>query len=131
MRACGIISRVITRQRAAFVFIFITVLLDMVAFGVIIPVFPQLILQLQGGDMAGAAAIFGIFGTAFAVMQFIFAPVQGALADRYGRRPVILLSNLGLGVDFIVMALHRTAHLRRDGCVLQHFRRICRGRDAA
>ena len=101
-------SGVITRQRAAFVFIFITVLLDMIAFGVIIPVFPQLILQLQGGDMAGAAAIFGIFGTAFAVMQFIFSPVQGALADRYGRRPVILLSNLGLGVDFIVMALAPT-----------------------
>src|SRR5437870_6235459 len=98
----------LNRQKAAFVFIFITVLLDMVAFGVIIPVFPQLILQLQGGDMAGAAAVFGIFGTAFAVTQFIFAPIQGALADRYGRRPVILLSNVGLGVDFIVMALAPT-----------------------
>src|SRR6185503_1669409 len=69
-------ATVITRQKAAFVFIFITVLLDMVSFGMIIPVFPQLILQLQGGDMAGAAAIFGIFGTAFAVMQFFFSPVQ-------------------------------------------------------
>src|SRR5207247_1502393 len=94
-----------TRSRAAFIFIFITVLLDMVSFGVIIPVFPQLILRLQGGDMAGAAAIFGILGTAFAVMQVIFAPVQGALSDRYGRRPVILLSNLGLGVDYVVMAV--------------------------
>ena len=100
--------RVITRARAAFVFIFITVLLDMVSFGIIIPVFPQLILKLQGGDMAGAAAIFGIFGTAFAVMQFIFSPVQGALSDRFGRRPVILLSNLGLGLDYIVMALAPT-----------------------
>jgi MFS transporter, DHA1 family, tetracycline resistance protein len=98
----------LNRQRAAFVFIFITVLLDMVSFGVIIPVFPQLILKLQGGDMAGAAAIFGIFGTAFAVMQFIFSPVQGALADRFGRRPVILLSNLGLGLDYIVMAVAPT-----------------------
>ena len=97
-----------TRSRAAFIFIFITVLLDMVSFGVIIPVFPQLILQLQGGDMAGAAAIFGILGTAFAVMQVIFAPVQGALSDRYGRRPVILLSNLGLGVDYVVMAVAPT-----------------------
>src|SRR5213083_3130012 len=86
----------LNRQKAAFIFIFITVLLDMVSFGVIIPVFPQLILRLQGGDMAGAAAIFGILGTAFAVMQVIFAPVQGALSDRYGRRPVILLSNLAL-----------------------------------
>jgi len=100
--------RVITRTRAAFVFIFITVLLDMISFGVIIPVFPQLILKLQGGDMAGAAAIFGIFGTAFALMQFIFSPVQGALADRFGRRPVILLSNLGLGLDYIVMAVAPT-----------------------
>src|SRR5438093_12414810 len=97
-----------TRSRAAFIFIFITVLLDMVSFGVIIPVFPQLILRLQGGDMAGAAAIFGILGTAFAVMQVIFAPVQGALSDRYGRRPVILLSNLGLGVDYVVMAVAPT-----------------------
>src|SRR3954471_17037087 len=104
-------ARVITRQKAAFVFIFITVLLDMVSFGVIIPVFPQLILALQGGDMAGAAAIFGIFGTAFAVMQFFFSPVQGALADRFGRRPVILLSNLGLGLDYIVMAIAPTIPL--------------------
>ena len=101
----------ITRSRAAFVFIFITVLLDMISFGIIIPVFPQLILQLQGGDMAGAAAIFGIFGTAFAVMQFIFSPVQGALSDRFGRRPVILLSNLGLGLDYAVMALAQTLPL--------------------
>ena len=100
--------RVIARTRAAFVFIFITVLLDMISFGIIIPVFPQLILKLQGGDMAGAAAIFGIFGTAFALMQFIFSPVQGALADRFGRRPVILLSNLGLGLDYVVMAVAPT-----------------------
>ena len=98
----------ITRSKAAFAFIFITVLLDMISFGVIIPVFPQLILQIQGGDMAGAAAIFGIFGTAFALMQLIFAPVQGALADRFGRRPVILLSNLGLGIDYVIMALAPT-----------------------
>ena len=70
-------------SQAAFVFIFITVLLDMVSFGMIIPVFPQLILRLQGGDMAGAAAIFGIFGTAFAVMQFFFSPVLGSLSDRF------------------------------------------------
>src|SRR5207247_10726354 len=97
-----------TRSRAAFIFIFITVVLDMISFGVIIPVFPQLILQLQGGDMAGAAAIFGIFGTAFAVMQFFFAPVPGAFADRCAHRPVMLLSNLGRGLAYGIMAFAPT-----------------------
>src|SRR5207249_4008220 len=68
----------LNRPKAAFVFIFITVLLDMVSFGVIIPVFPQLILKLQGGDMAGAAAVFGIFGTAFGI-GFIVGPAIGGL----------------------------------------------------
>src|SRR5213078_3753708 len=77
----------------------------MVAFGVIIPVLPQLIVTLEGGDTASAAGVFGIFGTAFAFMQFLSAPFLGALSDRFGRRPVILLSNLGLGADYIVMAL--------------------------
>src|SRR5439155_1322013 len=99
---------VITRARAAFIFIFVTVLLDMVAFGVIIPVLPQLIVTLEGGDTASAAGVFGIFGTAFAFMQFLSAPFLGALADRFGRRPVILLSNLGLGADYVVMALAPT-----------------------
>lgn len=100
--------RVITRSRAAFVFIFITVLLDMLAFGVIIPVLPQLIVRLEGGDTASAAGAFGLFGTAFALMQFLSAPVLGALADRFGRRPVVLLSNLGLGADYVVMAIAPT-----------------------
>jgi MFS transporter, DHA1 family, tetracycline resistance protein len=99
---------VITRARAAFIFIFITVLLDMVAFGVIIPVLPQLIVTLERGDTASAAGIFGVFGTAFAFMQFLSAPVLGALADRFGRRPVVLLSNLGLGADYVVMAVAPT-----------------------
>ena len=109
---------VITRSRAAFIFIFITVLLDMISFGIIIPVFPQLILRIQGGEMAGAAATFGIFGTAFAVMQFVFAPVQGALSDRFGRRPVILLSNLGLALDYVIMAVAQTIPLLFIGRLL-------------
>src|SRR5437773_4591177 len=80
----------------------------MVAFGVIIPVLPQLIVTLEGGDTASAAGVFGIFGTAFAFIQFLSAPFLGALADRFGRRPVILLSNLGLGADYVVMALAPT-----------------------
>ncbi len=80
----------------------------MLAFGIIVPVLPQLVVTLGGGDTASGAAIFGVFGTVFAAAQFFSAPVLGALADRFGRRPVILLSNLGLGVDYIVMALAPT-----------------------
>jgi DHA1 family tetracycline resistance protein-like MFS transporter len=91
--------------KAAFAFIFVTVVLDMLALGLMAPVLPKLILGFQGGDVAGAASITGIFGFAWALMQFVFSPVLGALSDRYGRRPVVLLSNLGLGLDYVLMAL--------------------------
>ena len=113
-----IIRRVITRARAAFIFIFITVLLDMISFGVIIPVFPQLIADLEGGKIGDAAGTLGVFGTAFAFMQFLSAPVLGALGDRYGRRPVVLLSNLGLGADYIVMAIAPTIPILFIGRVI-------------
>jgi DHA1 family tetracycline resistance protein-like MFS transporter len=92
-------------RAAAFVFIFITVLLDMLALGMIIPVLPKLVVDFLGGDTARAAQIFGVFGTAWALMQFVFSPVQGGLSDRFGRRPVILMSNLSLGLDYMLMAL--------------------------
>ena len=92
-------------RQAALVFIFITVLLDMLALGIIIPVWPRLVVGLLSGDSARGAEIFGVFGTAWALMQFVFSPIQGALSDRFGRRPVILLSNLGEGLDYFVMAL--------------------------
>ncbi len=94
-----------TPRRAALAFIFVTVVLDMVALGIITPVLPKLVLGFEGGDSAHAAAIYGVFGTVFAAMQFLFAPFLGAISDRFGRRPAILLSNLGLGLDYIVMAL--------------------------
>jgi DHA1 family tetracycline resistance protein-like MFS transporter len=92
-------------RRAAIAFIFITVVLDVLAIGIIIPVLPKLVEAFRGGDTASAARIFGVFGTAWALMQFFFSPVLGALSDRYGRRPVILASNFGLGLDFVMMAL--------------------------
>src|SRR5262245_59942840 len=92
-------------RRAAWTFIFVTVVLDMLALGVAIPVLPLLIKEFEGGDSARAATMVGVFGTTFAAMQFFFAPVLGALSDRFGRRPAILISNLGLGLDYIVMAL--------------------------
>ncbi len=94
-----------TPRRAALTFIFITVVLDMLALGMIVPVLPKLVEDFVGGNTARAAEIYGLFGTVWALMQFIFSPVLGALSDRYGRRPVILLSNLGLGVDYLVMAM--------------------------
>lgn len=93
------------KRQAALAFILITVSFDMVAFGIIAPVFPKLVLGFLGGHMADAAKWFGIFGTIFALMQLVCSPVLGMLSDRFGRRPVIILSNVGTGLDFIIMAL--------------------------
>lgn len=92
-------------RKAALAFIFVTVLIDVLAFGVIIPVLPHLVEQFAGGRLDTAAYWIGAFGFVFAAIQFVSSPIQGALSDRYGRRPVILLSCLGLGLDFIFMAL--------------------------
>jgi DHA1 family tetracycline resistance protein-like MFS transporter len=89
----------------AFIFVFVTVMLDMLAIGIIIPVLPKLVVAFSGGDAVAGARMLGLFGTVWALMQFVFSPVQGALSDRFGRRPVILISNFGLGLDYIVMAL--------------------------
>src|SRR5499427_9287136 len=90
---------------AAIAFIFVTVMLDMLALGLIAPVLPKLILDFLHGDMNSAANWNGWFGFVFAFMQFFFSPVLGVLSDQFGRRPIILLSNLGLGLDYVVMAL--------------------------
>lgn len=95
-------------RRATLAFIFVTVLLDILAMGMIIPVLPKIVVSMLDGDTARAAGIFGLFTTAWALMQFFFSPVLGAVSDRYGRRPVILLSNFGLGLDYILMALAPT-----------------------
>lgn len=90
--------------RAAFIFVFITVLLDMLALGIIIPVLPGLVVNFSGGDSARAAKMLGLFGFVWALMQFVCAPLLGTISDRVGRRPIILLSNLGLGLDYLLMA---------------------------
>jgi MFS transporter, DHA1 family, tetracycline resistance protein len=90
---------------AAVAFIFVTVLLDMLALGVVIPILPKLIESFVENDTASAARIFGLFGTVWALMQFVFSPLLGSLSDRFGRRPVVLLSNFGLAADYVLMAL--------------------------
>jgi MFS transporter, DHA1 family, tetracycline resistance protein len=92
-------------HRAAVAFIFVTVLLDMLALGLIMPILPKLVESFVDNDTASAARIFGLFGTAWALMQFFFSPILGGLSDRFGRRPVVLLSNFGLTLDYVLMAL--------------------------
>ncbi|MEZ5854889.1 MAG: TCR/Tet family MFS transporter [Hyphomicrobiaceae bacterium] len=92
------------RRSAAVGFVLVTVVLDVMALGLVIPVLPKLVEQLSGST-ARAAVIYGVFGTAWALMQLLFSPVLGALSDAYGRRPVLLLSSFGLGLDYILMAL--------------------------
>lgn len=89
----------------AFVFVLITVLLDMVGFGIIIPVLPQLIETVGHVGLAEAAAIGGWMGAAYSVAQFLFGPLMGNLSDRFGRRPLLLVAVFGLGVDFLMQAL--------------------------
>jgi DHA1 family tetracycline resistance protein-like MFS transporter len=90
---------------AAVAFIFVTVVLDVLALGIIIPVLPKLVENFLGGNTGRAAEIYGLFGSVWALMQFVCSPLLGSLSDRFGRRPVILLSNFGLGLDYIFMAL--------------------------
>ncbi len=92
----------------ALMFIFITILIDVIGIGIIIPVLPKLITELTGGDMSEAARYGGWLMFAYAIMQFLFAPIIGGLSDRYGRRPVLLLSLFGLGIDYLFLAFAPT-----------------------
>lgn len=96
------------RRRAAVGFVFATAVMDVLAMGIIVPVLPQLVKAFSHGDTASAARTFGAFGMIFGVMQFFCAPILGALSDRFGRRPVILISIFGLGFDYFLMALSPT-----------------------
>jgi DHA1 family tetracycline resistance protein-like MFS transporter len=93
------------RNRRAFTFILITLMLDAMGIGLILPVMPDLIAEVGGTGIAGAAVWGGILAATFAVMQFIFGPIVGSLSDRYGRRPVLLVSLVVMSIDYIVMAV--------------------------
>ena len=90
---------------AAVAFILVTVVMDVLAFGIVVPVLPKLIEHFQRGDTALAAQTYGVFATAWALMQFLFSPVLGVLSDQHGRRRVLLISLTGLGLDYVLMAL--------------------------
>jgi DHA1 family tetracycline resistance protein-like MFS transporter len=94
--------------KGALVFIFITLLLDVIGLGLIIPVFPTLILQLTAGTLDEASRWSGWLTFVYAIMQFVCAPIMGNLSDKYGRRPVLLLSLFGFGIDYIFLALSPT-----------------------
>jgi MFS transporter, DHA1 family, tetracycline resistance protein len=96
------------RRRAAVGFVFAVAVMDVLAMGIIIPVLPQLVKQFNHGDTAAAARYFGAFGLIFGLMQFFCSPILGSLSDRFGRRPVILASIIGLGLDYFLMAMSPT-----------------------
>jgi DHA1 family tetracycline resistance protein-like MFS transporter len=93
-----------TRRQAALGFIFVTATLDVLSLGVMIPVLPELMKRFNGGDTASTALWTVLFATTWGVMQFFCGPILGLMSDRFGRRPVILTSIFGLGVDFLFMA---------------------------
>lgn len=95
-------------RQAALGFIFVTLLLDVIGLGIIIPVMPKLLRQLTGGTLSDAARYGGWLVFAFAGMQFLSAPVLGNLSDRYGRRPVLLFSLFGFGLDYVLLVFAPT-----------------------
>jgi MFS transporter, DHA1 family, tetracycline resistance protein len=92
------------KYNAALGFIFVTLLIDVTGLGVIIPVTPKLITSLIHGNLSDAATYGGWLNATYAIMQFLFSPILGGLSDRYGRRPVLLISLLGFGLDYLVLA---------------------------
>lgn len=96
------------KRPAALSFIFITLLIDVIGLAIIIPVFPKLIEGLIHGDISDASKMSGLLLVAYAVMQFLCAPLVGNLSDKYGRRPVLLFSLLGFGIDYLFLAFAPT-----------------------
>lgn len=91
-------------RKAAVPFILITILIDMLGIGLIVPVLPSLVTTMYGGTLSEGSTVFGWFVASYALMQFLFSPVLGNLSDAYGRRPIILFSLLGTGLDYLLMA---------------------------
>lgn len=97
-----------TARKASLGFIFLTVIIDVLGGGIIAPVLPRLIESFEGGNTAQASNFYGVLIALYSLMSFLFASFIGALSDRFGRRPVLLLSLLGLAVDYVIIALAPT-----------------------
>jgi DHA1 family tetracycline resistance protein-like MFS transporter len=95
-------------QRASVVFVLITVFIDVLGMGLVIPILPKLVQSLLGGAVVEASFVYGLLVSLYAIMQFFCAPVLGALSDRYGRRPVILMALVGLGCDYVLLSVAPT-----------------------
>ena len=93
-----------TPRKAAIGFIFVTLLIDVIGWGIIIPVMPTLLREMEGVDVGHASSINGWLLFAFSLTQFLFAPVIGNLSDKYGRRPILLMSLFGFGLDYIMLS---------------------------
>jgi DHA1 family tetracycline resistance protein-like MFS transporter len=91
-------------RKPALGFIFITILLDVIGFGIIIPIIPKYISHLIGSDLSHASLYSGLLMFSFSVMQFLFSPIIGSLSDRFGRRPVLLISLFGFGLNYLILA---------------------------
>jgi len=106
------------KRQAALGFIFVTLLIDVIGLGIIIPVMPKLIMQLTGCNISDASKYGGWLTAAYAVMQFVFAPILGNLSDKLGRRPILLMSLFGLGIDYIFLSFAPTLALLFIGRII-------------
>ncbi|MCD0458800.1 TCR/Tet family MFS transporter [Roseiconus lacunae] len=94
-----------SKRQAGIVFIWITLFIDILGIGIVIPVLPGLVEELSGLSESGAAWYYGVIVASYATMQFLFAPILGGLSDRFGRRPILLVALFGLGIDFIIQGM--------------------------
>ncbi len=97
-----------TPRKAAITFILLTLVIDIIGIGLVVPVLPELVKEFVGGDTSTAGRYVGVIAATYSLAQFLFAPIIGALSDRFGRRPVLLASMFGLGIDYLIQGFAPT-----------------------